>query len=54
MDYLGAWSSLEPSDLLKTLDIDMTQPEYVKSVSDTENEILDEMDVLVSKIKAKK
>lgn len=53
INYLSAWTSKDPADLLKDLGIDMTQLEYIKSVSDTENKILDEMDVLVSRIKAK-
>ena len=42
-----------PTEQLATLGIDITKPEYIQSIADTEKEILDEMDVLIARIKAK-
>jgi len=51
--YLSMWDNGMPTEQLATLGIDITKPEYIQSIADTEKEILDEMDVLIARIKAK-
>ena len=51
--YLSMGDNGMPTEQLATLGIDMTKPDYLQSISDTEKEILDQMDVLIARIKAK-
>jgi len=53
MDYLSIGKSLSSAEALQTLGIDMSKPEYILSVSNTETKILDEMEEVIARIKAK-
>lgn len=50
--YLSMWDNGMPTEQLATLGIDMTKPDYIQSIADTENKILDEMDVLIARIRS--
>lgn len=54
LEYLGSGQSWKPNELLQKIGIDMTKPEYIQSVSDTENAILDEMDTIIKRINSQK
>ncbi len=53
IDYISSWKSRTPNELLSKIGIDLTKPEYIKSVAETQTKILDEMEEIISRINKK-
>lgn len=51
LDYLKFWQSKAPNEALKTLDIDLTNIDYLKDSIKSQNEILDEMEEIIKRLK---
>lgn len=54
INFISQWSSKTPAETLKEIWIDINNPSYIESVSDTENEIMNEMEIIINKLKDKK
>lgn len=54
VEYLSAGLSGKPNELLQKVGIDMTKPDYIQNVSDTQELILNEIENLILKINKSK